>query len=104
MRLTRAAITVTAIVSVLLFTFRDIGLALTNANYCIVLWQVPFSRHVIRLPDWAFRIYRFGSLVSFLVVMILWFSVAVKVWKGRWASRISGAALCEGWRGQGHFD
>jgi hypothetical protein len=85
--LTRAAIAVTAIVSVLLFTFSDMGLALTNANFCIVLWRAPFSERVIRLPDWAFSIYTSGSLASVLVVIVLWFPVALRFWKRRRASR-----------------
>ena len=78
-KLTRAAIIITAISGVLVFVSKDTGRMLTTEGDLLV-WRVPFSRLVIRVPDWVAPIQHL-ALLSLLVVIALWVSVGMKTMK-----------------------
>lgn len=85
-RPTRLAAAVTGVVALLLFTFNDIGLALTNANFCIVLWRIPFAGRVVRLPDWGFAIYTWGSLIGVIAVSLVWGQMVLRACRRRYGT------------------
>lgn len=61
----------------------NVGLALTNRNYCVTELNVSFTQYSFSFPHWLFRITIILLLLSALTMLICWFSVAVRAWKRR---------------------
>jgi hypothetical protein len=74
-KLTRAAIIVTAISALLILLSKGIGRMLTTEGD-ILVWRVPFSRLLVRVPDGAGFLILLPP-VSLFVVIVLWGVVAM---------------------------
>ena len=64
----------------LLFLASNLSLALTNKNYCVVLWHSPLTS-AVRLPYWTWRATMLLFLVSILATAAMWIVVAVQTWR-----------------------
>jgi len=72
----RICVIATCISGLLLFILGNTGLALTTGNYCIVLFEVPFTNKSFQLPDWMWGLYPFlVAGISTLTAAVLWVSL-----------------------------
>ena len=72
----RICVIATCIPGLLLFILGNTVLALTTGNYCVVLFEVPFTDKSFQLPDWMWGLYPFlVAGISTLIAAVLWVSL-----------------------------
>ena len=75
----RAAIVATCVSMILTFVLSNTALALTDRNFCIVLFVLPFTAKAYRLPDWMWGP---GPLLAWIIssggAVALWVALGVK--------------------------
>jgi hypothetical protein len=72
----RMSVIATCISGISLFIFWNTALVLTSRNYCIVLFEVPFTNRSVQLPNWMWGRYPFlVTGISTLTAGVLWTSL-----------------------------
>jgi hypothetical protein len=75
----RISVATTSVSALSLFILWNTALVLTTQNYCVVLFEVPFTDRSFQLPGWMWGRYPFGvSAISTLAAVALWIAVFVK--------------------------
>jgi hypothetical protein len=81
--LKKIAVTTSCAAGLLLFFASNISLALTDQHYCVVLWHLPLTTAVMRLPYWTWGAAMLLPMISILATGILWILVVLQTWKRR---------------------
>lgn len=84
----RTALYLNCAAVLLLFLASHVALGLTNRNYCIVLFEVPFSNHSFELPDRAWSLNIVLTLSSVCTILISWIAVLARILKRIWAEDV----------------
>jgi hypothetical protein len=79
---TKTALVVSCLLGATMWLTR-VGLASTNQNYDIALWQVPFTGRVVQVPVWAWGVAGYIWMACMLTIPVIWISVAIRSWKPR---------------------